>query len=148
MIKEGEESQEDSLKITSDENFLEAWICILINHVLDSWSSCDSELIKCLNSQIWQNGLNSQNHAQVMKIRPKTKKINLTSCESMFILDHEETSLIQFRYVFHEIWMKIIFYNLWWKRFSHGVWWKKKFEIWWKNSLCFENCVRSLSFHT
>ena len=55
-MREGEESQEDTMNITSDENFPEAWICICISHVHDSWSSCDSELIKCLNSQTWQNG--------------------------------------------------------------------------------------------
>ena len=148
MNREGEESQEDSLKITSDGNFLESWICILISHVLDSWSSCDSELSKCLNSQTWQNGLNNQNHAWAMKIGPKTKKMNLISYDRIFILDHEETSLILFQYAFHEIWLKISFYNPWWKSVSHGVWWKKKFEVWWKNALCFENGVRSLSFLT
>ena len=51
MIREGEESQEDSLKIISDENFLEAWICIFITHVLDSRSSFDFELSDFLNSQ-------------------------------------------------------------------------------------------------
>ena len=56
MIREGEGSKEDSLKITSDENFLKAWLWILISFVLDSKSSCDSEFRKCLNSQTWQNG--------------------------------------------------------------------------------------------
>ena len=148
MIREGEESQEDSLKITSDENFSEGWICILISFVHDSWSSCDSELSKCLNSQTWQNGLNSQNHAQAMKIRPKTKKLNMTSYDRIFILDHEETSLIRFWDVFHEIRLKISFYNPWWKSLSHGVQWKKKFEVWWKNASCFRKSVRILSFHT
>ena len=83
-----------------------------------------------------------------MKIWPKTEKMNLTSYDKIFILDHEETSLIWFRDVFHEIWLKMSFYNPWWKSLSHGVRWKKKFEVWWKNYLCFENCVRSLSFHT
>ena len=50
MIREGEESQEDILKITSDENFLESWLCILISFVPDSRSLHDSELSKCLNS--------------------------------------------------------------------------------------------------
>jgi hypothetical protein len=115
VIREGEESQEDSLKITSDENFPEAWICILISFVLDSQSSCDSELRKCLNSQTWQNGLNNQNYAWVMKIRTKIEKMNLTSYDRIFILDHEETSLIWFRDIFHDIRLKISFYNLWWK---------------------------------
>ena len=96
MIKEGEESQEDSLKITSDENFPEAWIYIWIIHVLDSQSSCDSELKKCLNSQTFQNALNTRNHAQAMKIRPKTKKLNMTSYDKIFMQNHEETCFIQF----------------------------------------------------
>ena len=50
-MRGGEESQEDSLKITSDENFPEFWICILMRHELDSQSSCVSELMKFLNSQ-------------------------------------------------------------------------------------------------
>ena len=56
MKREGEESQEDSLKITSDDKFMEAWLWILISHRLDSRSTCDSKLKKCLNSQTWQNG--------------------------------------------------------------------------------------------
>jgi hypothetical protein len=56
VIREGVESQEDSLKITSDEKFLESLLCILISFVLDYRSSCDSELIKFLNSQTWKNG--------------------------------------------------------------------------------------------
>jgi hypothetical protein len=38
-----------------------------------------------------------------MKIRPKTEKMNFTSYEWIFILDHEETSPVRFRDVFHEI---------------------------------------------
>ena len=44
--------------------------------------------------------LNNQNHAWVMKIRPKTKILNMTSYDRIFILDHEETCLIRFWYVF------------------------------------------------
>ena len=51
MIREGEESEEDRLKITSHEIFLEDLLCILMNLVLDSHSSCDSKLNKCLNSK-------------------------------------------------------------------------------------------------
>ena len=54
MIREGEESQEDSLKIRSDENFLEAWLWILRSFLLDFRFSCELELRKCLNSQTWQ----------------------------------------------------------------------------------------------
>ena len=132
VIREGEESQEDSLKITSVEIFMEAWIWIWISHVIDPQSSCDSELNKCLNSHTFQNELNNQNHARVMKIWPKTEKMNLTSYERIFILDHEERSLIQFQDVFHEIRLKISFYNPRWKNLSHGVRWKKKLEVWWK----------------
>ena len=56
MIREGEESQEDSLKIRSDENFSEAWLWILRSFLLDFRFSFDSELRKCLNSQTWETG--------------------------------------------------------------------------------------------
>ena len=55
MIREGEESQEDSLKIRSDENFPASWLWILRSLLVDSLSSCDSKLKKRLNSQTWQN---------------------------------------------------------------------------------------------
>ena len=100
-------------------------------------------MVKITNLTKW---LNNQNHARAMKIRPKTEKLNLTSYDRIFILDHEETILIRFRDVFHEIWLKISFCNPWWKSFSHGVWWKKKFEVWWKNAFVFWNGVRGLSF--
>ena len=67
---------------------------ILISYVLDSRFSCDFELSKCLNSQTLQNGMNSQNHARAMKIRPKTEKMNLTLYERILIIDHEEASPI------------------------------------------------------
>ena len=51
MIREGEESQEDILKIRSDENFLEALLWILISFLLDLHFSCELELSKFLNSQ-------------------------------------------------------------------------------------------------
>ena len=53
--------------------------------------------------------MNIQNHAGAMKIQPETEKMNLTAYERIFILDHEETSLVKFKDVFHEIWSKIIF---------------------------------------
>ena len=86
-------------------------MCIWISHVLDSRSSCDSELNKCLNSQTCQNGLNNQTQAWAMEIQPKTEKMNLTSYERIFILDHEETSPIQLQDVFHDIRLKISFHN-------------------------------------
>ena len=115
VMRGGEESQEASVKITSDENSSEAWIWILMRYELDSWYSCDFELKKCLNSQTCQNELNNQTHAWAMKIRPKTEKINLTSYERILILDHEETSPIRFWDVFHEIRPKISFHNPRWK---------------------------------
>ena len=54
MIREGEESQEDSLKIRSDENFLESWLWILRIFLLDFHFTCDLELRNFLNSQTWQ----------------------------------------------------------------------------------------------
>jgi hypothetical protein len=56
--------------------------------------------------------MNNQNHARAMKIQPKTEKLNITSYDRIFILDYEETCLIQFQDVFHEIRLKISFYNL------------------------------------
>ena len=95
------------------------------------------QMLKLINMTKW---LNSQNHARVMKIWPKTKILNLTLYDRIFIMYNEETSLIRFWDEFHEIRLKIIFYNPWWKSLSHGVRWK--------NALCFENCVRILSFNT
>ena len=100
-------------------------------------------VFKLINLTKW---LNNQNHAQAMKIRQKIEKLNLTSYDRIFILDHEETCLIQFWDVFHEIWLKMFFYNLWWKSLSHGVQWKKKFEVWWKNALCFEKLHEKFEF--
>ena len=51
MIIEGEESQQDRLKITSDENSLETWIYIFMRYEIDSRYSCDDALNKYLNSQ-------------------------------------------------------------------------------------------------
>ena len=56
MIMEDEESQDDSLKIRSVENFLEAWLWILRSFLLYFHFSCELELSKCLNSQTWQIG--------------------------------------------------------------------------------------------
>ena len=56
VIREGEESQEDSLKIKSVGKFLEALLWILRCFLLDFCFSCESELSKCLNSQTWQTG--------------------------------------------------------------------------------------------
>ena len=56
VIKEGEESQEDTLKIRSDEKFPEYWLDVLRSFLLDFHFSCDSELSKCLNWQTWQTG--------------------------------------------------------------------------------------------
>ena len=102
------------------------------------------QVIKLTNLTKW---LDKQNHARAMKIRPKTKKLKLNSYDKIFISDHEKTTLIQFQDVFHEIWLKINFYNSWRKRVSHGVRWNKKFEVWWKNSLCLKNVWDVLSFH-
>ena len=55
--------------------------------------------------------MNNQTHAHVMKIRPKTEKINLTSFERILILENEETSPIRFGCVFHKIWLKIVFFH-------------------------------------
>ena len=93
------------------------------------------KVLKITNLAKW---LNNQNHARAMKIWPKTEKLNMTSYDRIFIQDHEETCLIRFRDVFHEIQLIIGFYNSRWKSVSHGVWWNKKFEVWWKNALCFK----------
>ena len=99
--------------------------------------------LKLINLTKW---MNNQNHPRAMKIRPKTEKLNLTSYDRIFILDHEETSLIWFRDVFHEIRLKIIFYNPWWKSLSHGVRWKKKLEVRWKQMFVFWEWCEKFKF--
>ena len=121
VIKEGEESQEDSLKIRSDENFLEAWLWILRSFLLDFHFSRDSELRKCLNSQTWQTGWTTKIMCRWWKFHQKTKKLNMDSYDKIFMWDHEETCFIQFWYVFHEIWVKMCFCNVWWKSLSRGI---------------------------
>ena len=49
------------------------------------------------------------------KFDQQTEKLNLTSYDRIFILDHEETNLIRFLDVFNEMWLKLSFYNPWWK---------------------------------
>jgi hypothetical protein len=51
---EGEELQEDSLYIGSDENFMESWLWILTSFILDFLFSCDSKFSKFLSSQTFQ----------------------------------------------------------------------------------------------
>ena len=75
------------------------------------------------------NWLNNQNHVWAVIIQPKTEKLNMTSYDRIFIQDHEETCLIWFWYVFHEIWVKMCFCNPWWKSVSHGIRWRKRFEV-------------------
>ena len=74
-----------------------------------------------------------------MKIQPKTEKMNLTSYERIFILDHEETSLIRFWDVFYDIWLKISFYNLWWKVCLMEFTERKHFEVRGNNAWGWEN---------
>ena len=92
--------------------------------------------------------MNNQSHAWVMKIRPKTEKINLTSYERILILDHEETSHIRFWDVFHEIRSKISFHNPRWKVSLMTFDERKKLEVGWKNAFVSWNGVRRLSFLT
>ena len=145
VMRGGEESHEDSLKITNDENYLEAWICILMRYEPGSRSSCDSALKKYLNSQTWQNGLNNQNHARAMKIRPKTEKMNLTSYERILLLDHEETSPIQFGYVFHDIWSKLVFTIHDEKLVSWGSM-NEKFRSWVEECFCVLEWCEKIKF--
>ena len=136
MIREGEESQKDSLK-----NY--KWWKISESLILHFDKFCTwfpilkwfwvEKVLKLSNLTNW---LNIQNHARAMKNQTKTEKLNMTSYDRIFIMGHEETCLIRFRDVFHEIRVKIFFYNPWWKSVSHGFRIKKKFEVWWKNSLC------------
>ena len=100
------------------ENF-SSWFSVLIRF----WFGKELKLTNLAN---W---LNNQNHARAMKIRPKTEKLNMASCDDIFMQDHEQTCFIRFWDVFHEIWMKISFCNPWWKSASHGIGWKKKFEV-------------------
>ena len=56
VIREGEESQEDRLKIRSVIFFLEAWMLILRSFELFCLFSCESKLRNWLNSQTWKIG--------------------------------------------------------------------------------------------
>ena len=118
----------------------------MISHVLDSWSSFDYELNKCLNSQTWQTELNNENHAWEMKIRPKTKKNEL----DFIWMDFHYGS---WRYKSHSVprcisWDSIenkFLQSTMKKLVSRGSM-KEKLEVWWKNAFVFWNDVRSLSF--
>ena len=94
VIREGEESQENSLKIRSDKKFSEAWLWILRIFLLVFCFSCELELSKCLNSQIWQTGWAAKIMCGWWKFDQKQKKLNMTSYDDIFIPDHEETCLI------------------------------------------------------
>ena len=147
MMREGEESQEDSLKITSDEKFLESCICILIRHELDSWSSCDSALNKYLNSQLskWAEKRNSctsdENSIKNWKNELdfiwkdfdsrswRNKSHSILRCISWDSIENN----------FSQSMMK--------KLVSRGSM-KEKLEVWWKNAFVSWNGVRNLSFLT
>jgi hypothetical protein len=84
---------------------------------------------RCSNSQTlltWAK--QPQIHAQMMKIRLKLEKINLSSLERISLLDNNETSPIWFVCVFHKIWSQIVFLQSWWKvslmRFDEWKSWK------------------------
>ena len=126
VIREGEESQEDSLKITSDENFPEAWIFILIRHELDSWSSCCYALNKFLNSQTCQKGWTTKLMHGQWKFDQKLKKMNMASSWYFHVGS--------WRNMFHSILIclawdsgEIVFLQSVVKSVSHGIRWKKKF---------------------
>ena len=151
VIREGEESQEDNLKIQSVENFPKTWLWIL--RIFSTWLLLFMwiKVEKMLKLTNLTNRLNNQNHVWVLKIRPKTKNLNMASYDEICMKDHEETCFIRFWEVFYEIHMKMWFCNPGWKSWSHGVWWKKSFQVLWKNALSWENkwkWMRCLSFHT
>ena len=147
VIKEGEESQEDSLKIRSDENFLEAWLWILGSFLLDFFFSCDSYLSKCLNSQTWQTGWTTKIMCGRWKFDQKLKNW---------------TWLHMIRFSFRIMKKHVSFdYEMSFKRFRwkcdfaiHGgkcISWKsmkEKVLKWWKEWFVFEKQVISLSFRT
>ena len=68
----GEESQEDSLKITSYEIFLKASVCIWVIYELDITSWCDSWLLELLN--LMNMGWTTPNPCTVDEIATKTQK--------------------------------------------------------------------------
>ena len=98
VIREGEESQEDSLKITSYEIFPKAWICIWIIHVLDSQSWCDSKVLKLSN--LMNMGSTAKNPCTDDENATKTRKNQLE-----FIW--KELSSISHWNKSHFIWMSI-----------------------------------------
>ena len=83
----------------------------------------------CSNCQTWWTWVEQpQIHARTMKMRQKLENINLSSYERISLLDHNEISPIQFRWVFHEIQSKISFSQSRWKislmRFDGWKSWK------------------------
>ena len=68
----GEESQEDSLKITSCENFLKVWVCKLVIYELGITPWCDSWFLKLLN--LMNMGWTTPNPCTVDEIATKTRK--------------------------------------------------------------------------
>ena len=68
----GEESQEDSLKITSCEIFLKAWVCKWVRYELGNTSRCDSWFLKLSN--LMDMGWTTSNPCTVDEISSKTWK--------------------------------------------------------------------------
>ena len=69
---EGRESQEDSLKITTCEKFMKAWVCKWERYELDFTSWCDSWLLELLN--LLNMGWTTSNPCTVDEIATKTWK--------------------------------------------------------------------------
>ena len=68
----GEESQEDSLKITTCEIFLKAWVCKWVRYGLGFASRCDSWLLELLN--LMNMGWTTPNPCTIDEIATKTQK--------------------------------------------------------------------------
>jgi hypothetical protein len=148
MIREGEESQEDSLKIRSDENFLEAWLWILRCFLLDFLFSCELDLSKCLNSQSWQTGRTTKIMCRRWKFNQKLKKWTwLHMMRFSFkimkkrVLFDSEMSFMRFRWkwVFAICGEKVCLME-----FDE----RKSFLSWWKEWFGLRKKFINLSFHT
>ena len=139
MIRAGEESQEDSLKIRSVENFPEAWLWNLICFLFDFRFSCESEFRKLLNSKTWQTGWTTKIMCWRWNFNQTLKKwtwlhMMIFSCRIMkkHVSIDSEMSFMRFGWkcvfaIFGE-WVSLMEFDE-----------RKNFEVLWKYTLSWEN---------
>ena len=146
VIREGEESQEDSLKIRSVEKFMEAWLWMFRSFLLDFCFSCELELSKCLNSQTCQTGWTTKSMCGRWNFDQKLKKlIGIHTMRFSCKIMKKHVSIDYENYFMGFRW-KCVFCNPGWMSWSHGVRWKKSFEVCCKIALSWENKWEVLVF--